>query len=110
ALGQADADRGLDVEQAEELLLILETRTRRVPEAHAHAAIARLEPLLHRHPGRVGEAPHLAQALVEELRERLRALDRERLDDVGVEEAALRFPSLRELAHALAARDREERD
>src|SRR6185503_18307082 len=56
-----------------------------------------------------GEAPHLAQPPVQQLGERLRALDRERLHDVRVEEPALVLPALRELADALAAGDREER-
>src|SRR5947208_16623864 len=47
AFGQAHADRALHVEDAEELLLVLETRAGGVAEAHPHAAVARLEALLH---------------------------------------------------------------
>ena len=108
ALGQRHADRLLDVEQAEELLLILESWTGRVAEADAHAAVAGLEAFAHRHLGGVGEAPHLAEPAMEQLGQPLRALDRERLQDVGVEETALGLPALRQLPHArTTGRDEE---
>src|SRR5438093_938850 len=85
------------------------TRSVRVAEPPPPAAVAGLEALAHRHLGRVGEAPHLAQPPMEQLRERLGALDRERLDDVRVEETALGLPALGDVAHARTAADGEER-
>src|SRR5438034_9616556 len=46
AFGQVHADRALHVEDAEELLLVLETRAGGVAEAHPHAAVARLRRMI----------------------------------------------------------------
>src|SRR5438132_3613636 len=45
ALGETHADGALNVEGAEELLLVLQARAGGVAEAHPHAAVARLEAL-----------------------------------------------------------------
>src|SRR2546422_1123654 len=109
SLRQPEADLRR-LEEIEEDALVGEVRTGGIAEGDADASVARLEPILHGQPGRIGKAPLGAQPRVKHLRERLGQLDGEGLDGMGAEISPLFLPSLREIADALAAGDGKERD
>src|SRR3954471_8186514 len=88
AVGQLHADVGR-VEDAEEDLLIVEARAGRIAEGVALPVVVRLEAVEHRRVERVREAPLAAERGVEQLRVRLGALQRERLQKVRFQEVAV---------------------
>src|SRR5208282_3478030 len=83
ALGQLHADRILlDLEKAEQRLLILETGTGRITERETLAPVVRLHEILERESGRIAGSPHLANFRVEQFGKRLGALEREHLQNM----------------------------
>src|SRR5437867_3137511 len=73
------------LEEIEEDALVGEVRTGGIAEGDPDASVARLEPVLHGQPGRIGKAPLGAQPRVEHLRESFGQLDGEGLDGMGAQ-------------------------
>src|SRR5258708_33750872 len=95
AVGQLSADRmPLDLEQAEQRFLILETGTGRVAEREALAVVVRLHEILQRESRQIADTPHLSNLEMQQLGERLGALEREHLQDVRAQIVALVLPIL----------------
>src|SRR5580692_13023079 len=83
AVGQLHADRiFLDLEQAEQLLLILHPRTRWIAERETLAVVVRLHEIFHRESRRIADSPHLSNLNMQQLGECLGALVREHLQDM----------------------------
>src|SRR3989338_4368244 len=109
ALGELDAAVLLGVEELEEDRLVLEVRAGRVAEADSDAAVLALELLADGLAGRVADAPHGPDAVVQELGEALGGFDGDRLQGVALEVLALVAVLVGQLAYAGAAGDDEHR-
>ena len=90
----------LDLEQAEQLLLVLQTGTGWVAEREPLAVIVRLHEILERKARRIADSPHLSNLEMQQLGERLGAFEREHLQDMRAQIVAFVFPILGECAHA----------
>ncbi len=109
SVGEAHADV-LGPQELPDGLLILQVRAGRISEAVALAAIARREALVHRHGGRVGEAPILADAAVQPFGAAFRRLEPQRLDGVHEQVLARLLGLLGALADARSRSDHKYRD
>jgi hypothetical protein len=72
----------LGLEQVEQLGLVFQVRAGRIAEAHAHAAVLRLEFLPDRHLGRIADAPHAPYSVMKQLGKPLGRLHRDGLQRV----------------------------
>ena len=109
AVGQLHADL-LRPQHTEEDLLVLEPGAGGVTERVPLPVIVRLEPVDHRRLQRIRESPLAAQLGVQELRIRFGRFQRERLEQVALEEVAVLLVRLGAPANAAARGGHEHRD